>query len=753
VLLFEDIHWADEATIDFIKFISRRIDQLRCLFVLTYRDNEIHAGHPLMNMFGHLPAGRFTRITLPPLSRQAVKHLAEEKGYDGDKVYQVTGGNPYFVTEILSSYSEGVPVNIRDSIISAYNRTSAKTRQIWELLSIIPGRFESRYLERFDSGYLEAIENCMQLQILIVSKGQIYFKHELFRRTIEDSLSPLKRIALNKKILDLLFDDFKYHNEIERIVHHANNANQFDLVVKYAPVAASRAAVVGAHTEASKLLATAIESYQGDDSKIKIELFEDYAYECYLTNNIGQALLYAGKTLELLRNHADVLKTAGCMRFVSHLYCCSGDWKTAIDIGREAVELMSNYPACKEKALSFCNMAQLKMHWGETAEIIDWAEKAKKTAEEVNDEEALCQSQIIMGSIQMNTPSSRNEGWELIQKGLSIALKNSFDEQAARAYLKMAINGLRLKDYRFVKNILHEGILYTDERELGFWKLSMLSVKAKLNLETGNWNDALTIAEKLLNTEYKGSFNLFGMVVVAQINLRTGRPGALEMLMKAKDLAYERFDLQALISIVIALLEYEWLSGEKIMESSEMVTLIAVIDRCIYFMDANEFAFWLMKARNQHMKVKTVYDAYHVSNVTSARKAAVHWNKLGNPFMHAQTLFDGDDEDKKKSASIIQQLRAENVYERMKQEMRSSGIKGIPRGLRKTTKANVALLTGREMDVLALLKDGLQNKEIAGKLFISAKTVDHHISSILFKLDVNSRVNAVSEAIKLDLLK
>jgi DNA-binding CsgD family transcriptional regulator len=753
VIVFEDIHWADDATIDFIKFFARRITQLQCLFILTYRDNEIHTDHPIVSMFGQLTSGTFSRINLSPLSREAVKQLAEKKGYDGQKVYEVSGGNPYYVTEILSAYSEGVPANIRDAIISAYNRTSEKTRQVWDLLSVIPGRFETRYLERFDPGYREAIDNCIQLKILIHNSDEIHFKHELFRRTIEHSLSPLKRIALNRKILELFLNDFEYHNEIERIVHHATNANEYDLVLKYAPVAAKHAAALGAHTEASKLLAKAIENYEGNDVQIKMALFESYSYECYLTNNIEEAILFAGKTLQLLKGRGNVIKIAGCMRFMSHLRCCYGDWKSAVNMAGEAIELIKDQPASREKALLFCNMAQLKMHWGETGEIMDWAEKARKTAEELNDDEVLCQSEIIIGAIRMNTPSLKNEGWELIQKGLSSALKNSFQESAARAYSKMAINGMRLKDYPFVKKILHEGIAYSEERELDFWKLTMLSVKAKLHLETGNWQEALTIAETLQESVYKGSFNLFGMVIVGQIKMRRGQPGALEILIRSKTLAYECFDLQALVAAVIALLEFEWLTGEAILKDDELKNIIGIVDRSIYYMDANEFAFWLFKARNQRLKLRIIYDAYHVNNIASAHKSAVHWHRLGNPYLQAHALFSGDDEDKKKAISIVHQLDAVNVYERMKREMRSSGIKGIPRGLRKTTKENPALLTGREMDVLQLLRDGLQNKEIASKLFISAKTVDHHISSILFKLDVNSRVKAVNEAIKLDLIK
>jgi len=85
--------------------------------------------------------------------------------------------------------------------------------------------------------------------------------------------------------------------------------------------------------------------------------------------------------------------------------------------------------------------------------------------------------------------------------------------------------------------------------------------------------------------------------------------------------------------------------------------------------------------------------------------------------------------------------------------MRASGIKNIPRGLRQSTMSNPANLTQRELDVLQLLKEGFQNKEIANKLFVSPKTVAQHISSIFFKLDVNSRAKAVQEATRLTIVK
>src|SRR5204862_2380695 len=136
-----------------------------------------------------------------------------------------------------------------------------------------------------------------------------------------------------------------------------------------------------------------------------------------------------------------------------------------------------------------------------------------------------------------------------------------------------------------------------------------------------------------------------------------------------------------------------------------------------------------------------------------ARKAATLWKQIGCPYEQALALFESNETDKRTALSIMSKLGAEAVAEKLKFEMRSLGIKSIPRGIRRSTRSNPANLTTRELDILQLLKEELQNKEIANKLFISPKTVDHHISSILFKLDVNSRARAVTEAVRLHIIK
>ena len=140
-----------------------------------------------------------------------------------------------------------------------------KTKQVWKILSVLPTPLEIDYLKKLDPLFVAVIEDCIKHNVLVLKKGLIAFKHELYRRTIEASLSPLVRIELNKTILDLFLSNLEKSQKIEQIVHHAKNANEYDVVVHYAPIAGAKAASVGAHTEAAKLYYSAIEYYQGTD--------------------------------------------------------------------------------------------------------------------------------------------------------------------------------------------------------------------------------------------------------------------------------------------------------------------------------------------------------------------------------------------------------------------------------------------------------------------------------------------------------
>ncbi|HEX5153224.1 MAG TPA: AAA family ATPase [Parafilimonas sp.] len=754
VLVIEDIHWADEASLDFIKYVARRITQTPCLFMLTYRDDEITLQHPLRNVLGELPPGTFTRIALPPLSRETVQTLANEKGYSGEDVYAVTGGNPFYVNEVLASYSQGVPENIKDAVLALYNRQKESTRRMWELLAIMPEGLEYSWLDKIDPQWQEAIDLCLTSGILLFRNNRIVFKHELFRRTIEESLSPFKRLELNKKVLELFSDSFEKSGAIERIVHYAKNGALNNIVIQYAPLAAKQAAAFGSHVEAAKLYLAAIEYNTSKNNNDLVQLYEAYTYECYLTNQIKEAIFYQTKALHIWQAINNQEQTGNSLRFLSRLWWYNGHQKEAKLYGTQAIELFEDLPSSKAKAMAYSNLSQLYMLSENVEDAIDWGNKAIAIAAAIGDEEIRSHALNNIGTVKMKVAGLIAEGKKQLLESLQIALQNSLDEHAARAYTNLISNSVTHKEYNTAEKYLEEGLQYCGERDLHSWASYNMMWKARMLLERGNWEAAAELAgNHLSNPVQPGIVRIGAITVRGIIKVRRGEEDGLVLLKEAKELAFLTEEHQRIVPVVIALLEYEWLSGNKVLSDEELAIAQALIAQVDNMWLNSEAVFWMEKARSVQLELPVLYEPYKLLHEGKAAEAAAFWQTKGCTYERAFALFSGNEEQKREALNLLQTLHADATYQKLKSEMRSSGIRSIPRGLRSSTISNPAQLTTRELDILQLLKTGASNKEIATSLYISPKTVDHHISSILFKLDVPSRAKAVGEAAKRGILK
>jgi DNA-binding CsgD family transcriptional regulator len=335
---------------------------------------------------------------------------------------------------------------------------------------------------------------------------------------------------------------------------------------------------------------------------------------------------------------------------------------------------------------------------------------------------------------------------------MNLALKNNYEEYIGHAYANFVAVAVVTRDYLLARKMLKEGIQFCEDRDLDLGTKYLSVYKARIYLETGYWNQAYNIANNFLTNEEQFSLIKIGpRVIAATIKMRRGDGDALPHLLAAKEKAFETGQLNRILPAITALLEYEWISDRRFADQADIDYVITAMALRGNIYENSAFAYWLSMARNQTLQLDDLYEGFDINNKPTAIKAASLWKQLGCPYEQALALFQGDDNDKREAISIIQNLGADAVYNKLKFDMRASGIKSIPRGIRKNTRSNPAHLTGRELDVLQLLKEGMHNKEIGSKLFISAKTVDNHISSIFFKLSVHSRAKAIEQAAQLQI--
>lgn len=735
VIVFEDVHWADEATIDLIKFLSRRIYRYHCLFLLTLRDDEIESRHALKNIFGELVPHTFSKVQVQRLSLKAVQQLATKHGNrSAQQLYELTGGNPFYVTEILANNETAIPDRVKDSILATFNSKDERMREFLKFLSILPARIERDVADRLEEESLDLLDLCLSSGIIVSRNGSISFKHELFRITIEDSMSSSRKKSLHRRMLSLI-DVHKFKSvSLSQVVYHAEEAEEKELISQIAPRAAEEASSVGAHAEAAKLYDIALKFVDNTNDE-RVVLYERHAYECYLTNQLPKAIQSQQKALELWRKRKLPLKEGDALRFLSRLWWFSGNRANAMVFAQEAIEILENGFPTRERALAYSNLAQLYMLSDEREKALEWGNRAVELASRMHDDEIVSHALNNIGCAMMRFSNTTREGEETLRKSLSIALKNDLHEHAARAYTNLSFSLVLARRYSEAEKIFTEGFRYCEDRDLNSWSYYMQSERIKLLLETGKWNEAETLSSSLESyANHPAMVRISALVTLAKLRTRKGDfDDARKYLLEAHGLASMTGESQRIVPVLAAQLELSWIGGDPVPENEIMTASLNL------FVDKkHSYHYFMLSEWAQRLGLTP---------------AADHELTIENmPYEQALRLFELGGDDRKTAVHLLDSLGAKATLDKLRGNLKEQGVKNIPRGLRESTKSNPFQLTNRQIDVLNLLSQGLQNAEIADRLFISAKTVDHHISAILEKLDVNSRTKAVSKAQQLGLL-
>lgn len=756
VLVFEDIHWADEATIDFIKFLARRISRFRCLFLLSFRDDEISNRHPLKSLFGELTSDTFSKLGLRRLSREAVDQLARAKGYpSGDPVYALTGGNPFYVSEILANYSPGIPERVKDAILAVFHSKDEAMQALWELLSILPSRIEFDLVEPIERDFPNGIADCLRSGVIVDRQDYLSFKHELYRLTIEESLSPYRRKALHRTMLKILLDRPADANTLSQLIHHARLADDRDLVARLAPQAAHEAATLGAHTEASKLYQTAIE-YTPAGAPDIITLYEHHAYECYLTNQVTAAVTSQQHALDIWRARNVPLKEGDTLRFFSRLRWFEGNRGQALMLAMQAIDVLQKLPPSRELALAYSNQAQLSMLADDFTTTMHWGLQAIALAIRLGDDEIRAHALNNVGTALQKRTDSRAEGEKKLKESLGIALKNGLHEHAARAYTNLSANYLLLKQYDKAHAAFQEGLKYCEERDLNSWTYYMQSHKVNLLLQTGAWTEAETLAVQLRSNPYHPAIVAIGaLFALARLRIRQGAfDEARALITEGKTKAMPTGEAQRIAPMLATELELCYHTGEELPAAELALAETTLFPNKNHSWYYSELAYWMNKCSypvpaNEAVKYLGPFIHERDGHWLAAAEA---WKAIGCEYEAALALFQGEEEHQKQALLMLDAMGATGTHRMLKSRLKLKGVRHIPRGPRESTRNNPAQLTGRQIEILLLLRDGSQNKEIADKLFISPKTVDHHISAILSKLEVTTRAKAVLEAKRLGIV-
>jgi DNA-binding CsgD family transcriptional regulator/tetratricopeptide (TPR) repeat protein len=746
LVVFEDMQWADEATLDLLKFLGRRIHRTRAMLAVTYRDDEVGPRHPLRSVMGDFPRATTHRMLLAPLSEPAVAELARRAARPAKGLHGITGGNPLFVTEVLATDAETVPATVRDAVLARAARLTPAARAIAEVVCVVPGRTEAWLLGQAVPPDEAGIEDCLSIGMVRDDESSLAFRHELARRAFESTLSQSTLQSLHARVLAIL----ARRSDVPpaRLAHHANGARDVQAILRLAPLAAAEAASMGAHREAASHYEVALRYADDLGACERALLQEQLSYECYLTDQIERAIEVRRWALEIWRASGTRLREGDTLRWLSRLSWFAGRRAEANQYGNDAVAVLELLPPGPELAMAYSNRAQLQMLAHDVVSAIDWAKRTIELAEPWGNNEILSHALNNLGTARLIAGDTA--GWVDLDRSLQLALAGSLHEHAARAYTNLASMAISGRQYARASRHLRDGLTYCEDNDLESWRLYMLSWRARAQFEQGFWQEAGEDAESVLRHSRTATITRVpALIVLGHLRIVRGDPDASGPLEEAGSLVGSIQELQRIGPLAAARAEAAWLAGDRqeVVREAQIAYELAREQGDSWV--KGEFAAWLWRAGAlaPGEQPADIAEPYALEVAGDLRGAARVWQGLGCPYEHARLLARaGVESEQREALSILEKLGAAPAVRALRKQMRDRGIRGIPRGSRTSTQRNRFGLTRREGEILTLLSEGMRNAAIARRLCLSTKTVDHHVSAILTKLAVSSRAEAVAMA-------
>ncbi|MGO4601713.1 ATP-binding protein [Terrabacter sp. 2YAF2] len=761
LLVIEDAHWADEATLDLVRHLARRIHGCRALVLVTYRPEDTHIGSALRILLGDTASADGTRrIDLPALSPRAVATLATERAgqlsgsvaLDAGHLYDVTGGNAFFVTEVLWGDTTGVPPTVRDAVLARVSRLPEPARRALEIVALAGSRVEPDVLEELLTEGLLVIDEPLRRRLLIHTDHDITFRHELGRLAVAGEVPAGRRIHIHRRLLAALE---ARGADPARLAHHADAAGLARSVLEHAPEAGARASRLGAHRQAAEQYRRALHHADAlGETEVPperhAELLWGLGYELYLTDHIDEAITAVGAARKIWERTNTTVRVGDAWRSLSRLSWMAGRNDDAESMARVAIDLLEG-TGTYELALAYSNRAQLRMLADDLAGTREWAGRSLELAESLPDAqrtEVRVHALNNLGAMELAAGDIVG-GTMLLDQSLHQARTHELHEHAARAYCNLASPAVLQRRHDAARRYLSEGLEYCTERDLDSWTRYLEGWEAQLHLDRGDLGRAKACAEMLLSRPDLPVIDAIQpLVTLAHVCGRTGEGDVDEPLARVWTLASGTNEIQRVVPAVGARCEIAWIGGDLRRAATLAAEAWPIVKSAEGPWNRGSVARWLGADRPDAGRLEAFGGAAAIGRVAPPfaaelagawREAADSWESLGCPFDRSLALArSGEREALAEAVAGFDRLGAHAAAARARTEMRGHGW-ATSRAPRTSTREHPAGLTAREAEVLDLLERGCTDAAIAEQLVISRRTAEHHVSSVLAKLGVSSR--------------
>ncbi|MBO3747648.1 AAA family ATPase [Streptosporangiaceae bacterium NEAU-GS5] len=742
VVVIEDAHWADEATVDLLRFLGRRIRNTRSLLLVTYRDDTLPARHPLRVALGELAGLRTTRrIGLAPLSPGAVSALAEGSGIDAGELYRLTNGNPFYVTEVVRSGRRTVPASARDAVLARVAALDDAARETLEVAALLGTRIELRELA--------VLADTSRVDQLVASGllggAPLGFRHEIARLAVEESVAAHRRPDIHAHILAALRS--LDCDDDARLAHHAEEAGD-GAALEFAARAAHAAAGLASHREAAAQFERALRFSSGLAAEPMAQLYLDYFVELSHIDRWDEAVSAGESALALWRSVGDARREGDTLRHLSRAYwrLCRRD--DAYAVAEQAVAILEPLGESAELAWAYANLAGHAMLGRDNEFAIGLGRRAQDLAKRLGVHGALVDAMITVGTAQ----SWMGEDWAPeLQAALDLGIAHRLASQRGRAYANLQSSYVAERRFAEADKYYCEGVVDCSENDMATYVTCLRGERTVVLERTGRWAEAVALSTELLAETASPINRINSLRTLGLLRARLGREGVWELLDEAAASADGSAEPQWIISVRLVRIEAFWLEGRDDEALAEAESLLPMWDR-LEAWERGGLTAWLRRLGSGRVRQSALPGPYALMEAGEWGRAARLWEDLDSPYDAALARYDSDDEDDLRAAlDLFIELGAEPVARLTRRRMRQLGIRSVPAGARSVTREHPLGLTRREREVLELIHAGRTNAEIAATLVISVKTVGHHVSAVLTKLGAPTRSEAASQAARLGL--
>ncbi|MHA0286346.1 AAA family ATPase [Mycobacterium sp. C3-094] len=757
ILVIDDLQWADHATLDLFRFLLRRASHSSLLIIGILRDDEVDVSHPLRGLLGDVARSAHGHaLNVPPLDVDAITALVGDRAVDPARLHRITGGNAFFVCEMLDQdCSEGaeLPTTVRDAILA---RTTDLDADAWDLLALLTcssGAIGDHLLVGL-SVTLPALRAADRAKLIRRDARGVAFRHDLCRRAVAAVLPPGAEPGLHRRFVEALRTVAAPDPAV--LTHHALGAGDTALAAATAADAGRAATRAGAHTQACRFFELALQHSSLLADAVEAEILELLAAEYYLTDRLSDAIAASRRALLVRRALGDAVAVSANHHALSVYEWYSGNRAAAVAHADQAVAVLDTLGA-EHDATFFCQLghgvamqAYLSVQANRIPEAEAVLDRARGIAAATSDTDLTARVELIgqYCGVLSGVAGSRDRVLAVLS-----AAPRHIDEIYSSGYTNLTHFDVEQRRLGAAADLLGRSIPLMVEHDLPICRMVQIGSRSRLLLLSGDWDSALADADSVLGSPSAPLARMWPLLIRGLIALRRdGNDG--ELIDQAWDLADRFGEPIRVLPVAAASAERRWLTGRPEPRLEQCLDLLR--DSASHTgleWAQGELAVWLHRLGVPVADTTDIAEPYALLLGGHHDKAAEAFEALSSPYDAALARAEaGEPTSCRRALDTLERLGADAVAAKVRADLRATGVSAVPGPRRTSTLANPAGLTSRQLDVLRLLADGLTNAELAERLFLSVKTVDHHVSAILGKLGAASRRDAVRRAQEAGLL-